>query len=166
MEEKFARMLKFNMFKKTSAHNKRVEGDNNCAAAQKAKDPAKKKELRRLCYSLREESSKLDTEANIEHQNIVDQKHSEETTINEVTNKAITDNTEKTTSTKKDHIINENVQKETTSTRITKETEERITNIKKVLETERIGNTMITEQTTTLDKKVTNIHKQIEEFEE
>jgi uncharacterized protein YktB (UPF0637 family) len=87
----------------------------------------------------------LDTEANIEHQNIIDQQHTEETTINEVTNKAITDNTEKTTSTKKDHIINENVQKETTSTRITKETEERITNIKKVLETERIENTMITD---------------------
>ena len=77
----------------------------------------------------------METEANIEHQNIVDQKHTEETTISEVTNKAISDNTDKSTTTKKDHIINENIQKETSSTRITKETEERITNIKKVLET-------------------------------
>jgi hypothetical protein len=41
--KKYGKMKDFNKKKKTSAHNKKVAGDNACTAAQKAKDPAEKK---------------------------------------------------------------------------------------------------------------------------
>lgn len=41
--KKYTRLRNINTQKKTTATNKRIAGDNACAAAQKAKDPAEKK---------------------------------------------------------------------------------------------------------------------------
>jgi chromosome segregation ATPase len=61
-------------------------------------------------------------------------------------------------------VINTSINKEQTSTRITEETNERIENIKKHLETEKIEQTTITEQTSTYEHIVDNVNKQIEEI--
>lgn len=163
--KKYTKQKEHNKQKKVVAHNKRVQGDNACTAAQRAKDPAEKKKQRRMCRELREESSKLTTEAEIELQNILDQQHTEERTITEVTNKAVNEHTQKQTGSKKTHVVNKSIVREQTSSRITSETEERISLIKKKIETERIEQTMITSQTTAIEKQVTNIQTQIEEVE-
>jgi len=84
-KKKFNKMKDSNKKKKTSAHNKKVAGDNACTAAQKAKDPAEKKKQKKICKDLREESSKLETEADIEGANIDEQEKAEEKDIAEET---------------------------------------------------------------------------------
>ena len=78
-------MKEANKKKKTHAHNKKVAGDNACTAAQKAKDPAEKKKQKKICKDLREESSKLSTEAEVEGANIEEQEKAEDKEIAEET---------------------------------------------------------------------------------
>jgi hypothetical protein len=85
IKKKFIKMKEFNKKKKIHGHNKKVAGDSACTAAQKAKDPAEKKKQRKICKDLREESSKLITEAEIEGSNIDDQEKAEEKEISEET---------------------------------------------------------------------------------
>lgn len=136
--KKFGKMKDTNKQKKVHAHNKRVAGDAACTAAQKAKDPAEKKKQKKMCKDLREESSKLTTEAEIESQNIQDQQNQEEKELATESQKATEETSSKSVENKKSQEINKAKLKESTSTRITKETEERITLIKKKIETERI----------------------------
>jgi hypothetical protein len=97
---KYSRMRDVNKYRRVTARNKRIAGDNACTAAQKARDPAEKAKQRKLCYELRTESSRLITETDIELQNIEEQQKTEERIINEETTKITNDKTEKT-------IINE-----------------------------------------------------------
>ena len=138
IRRKYSKRRESNRFKRQSAYNKRIAGDNACTAAQRAKDPAEKKKQRRLCYELRAESSRINTEADIENQNIDDQQRTEEKVVNEESNKIVNDKTTKTIINEKTTEINKSKLKETTSSRITKETEERISLIKKKVETEKI----------------------------
>ena len=165
LRKKYSKMREVNKYRKVTARNKRISGDNACTAAQRAKDPAEKKKQRKLCYELRTESSRLTTEAEIEYQNIEDQERIEEKTISEETNKVIKDKTTKNIVNQKTTEINKSKIKEQTSSRITKETDERISLIKKKIETERITEHIITEETTHIEKQVTNINKQIEDVE-
>jgi len=165
LRKKYSKMREVNKYRKVTAKNKRIAGDNACTAAQRAKDPAEKKKQRKLCYELRTESSRLTTEAEIEYQNIEDQERIEEKTITEETNKVIKDKTIKNVNNQKTTEINKSKIKEQTSSRITKETDERITLIKKKIETERITEHIITEETTQIEKQITNINKQIEDVE-
>ena len=73
IKKKYSKMKNQNKIKKTHAHNKRVAGDNACTSAQKAKDPAEKKKQKKMCKDLKDEASKLETEAKIEESNINDQ---------------------------------------------------------------------------------------------
>jgi hypothetical protein len=100
---------------------------------------------------LRSESSRLTTEIDIESQNIDDQQKSEETILNEETNKVTQEKTEKTIINEKTTEINTSKLKEETSERITKETDERISIIKKKVETEKITESIITKETTNIE---------------
>lgn len=144
VKKKYIKMKEFNKKKKIHAHNKKVAGDSACTAAQKAKDPAEKKKQRKICKDLREESSKLTTEAEIEGANIDEQEKAEDKEISDETQQAIKDQNDKSSSNEKSNEINKAKLKEQTSTRIVKETEERIGLIKKKLETERIVSSVVT----------------------
>ena len=82
-------MKNLNKQKKTHAHNKRVAGDNACTAAQKAKDPAEKKKQRGMCKELKDEASKIETEAKIEESNINDQQAAEEKELSDDSQAAV-----------------------------------------------------------------------------
>jgi len=154
-----------NKQKKTHAHNKRVQGESACNAAQKAKDPAEKKKQKKMCKELKEEASKIETEAKIEEQNINDQQQQEEKEIADDTQAAVKEQTDKTNTNKKSQEINKAKLKEQKASRITKEAEERIEVIKKKMESERIETTTLTTQTTAMEKQVSVIQKQIEDVE-
>lgn len=145
-------MRETNRYRRNSAYQKRVAGDNACSAAQRAKDPAEKKKQRKLCYELRSESSRLITETDIEIQNIEEQEKSETKILNEETTKVIKEKNEKTIINEKTTEINKSKLKEQTSSRITKETDERISLIKKKIETEKITESIITKETTNIEK--------------
>lgn len=165
LRKKYSRMREVNKYRKVTAHNKRIAGDNACTAAQKAKDPAEKKKQRKLCYELRTESSRLTTESEIEYQNIEDQERIEEHHISEETTKIVNEKSTKNIVNQKTTEINESKIKEETSERITKETDERISLIKKKIETEKITEHIITSETIQIEKQITNINKQIENVE-
>jgi len=165
MRRKYSRMRDVNKFRRTSARNKRIAGDNACTAAQRARDPAEKRKQRKLCYDLRSESSRLVTEVDIDLQNIEDQQRREETTITEEVTKINNNKNEKTIINEKTTEINKSKLKEEQSSRITKETEERITLINKKVEYEKITETIINKETTNIENQVTNINKQIEDVE-
>lgn len=159
MRRKYSKMRDYNKYRRVTARNKRIAGDNACTAAQRARDPAEKRKQRRLCYELRAESSKITTEADIDLQNIEEQQRNEETVINEETTKITKDKTDKTIVNEKTTEINESKLTEETSSRIEHETEERISIIKKIIETEKISETIINKETTNIEKEITNINK-------
>ena len=114
---------------------------------------------------MRSESSRLITEVDIDLQNIEDQQRREETTITEEVTKINNNKNEKTIINEKTTEINKSKLKEEQSSRITKETEERITLINKKVEYEKIIETIINKETTNIENQVTNINKQIEDVE-
>lgn len=162
---KYNKMIEVNKHKKVTSHNKRIAGDNACAQSQRAKDPAEKKKQRRMCTDLREEATRINTEAEIEYSNIIEQRRTEESHLTEETTRIISDQTTKTTSSKKTQEVNRAKLREQQSQRITKETEERISLIKKKIETEKIEQSITTTQTTAYERQVTNIQHQIEQVE-
>lgn len=115
-----------------------------------------------MCTNLQIEGSKLTTEVEIERTTIDETQRREETTLVEETQEVLRQKQEKTVTTTKVTEINKAKLKEQETSRITKETEERISLIKSKIETERIEQTKITEQTTSIEHQVTNIQHQVE----
>lgn len=148
-------MREYNKYRRQTAYNKRYAGDNACTAAQRARDPVEKAKQRKLCYELRSESSRLITEIDIEINNIDEQQKTEEKILNEETNIVNKEKTEKNIINQKTTEINNSKLKEETSSRITKETDERISIIKKKVETEKITESIITKETINIDKQIT-----------
>lgn len=66
LRRKYSKMRDTNKYRRVTARNKMIAGDNYCTQSQRAKDPAEKKKLRKLCYELRSESSRIITETDIE----------------------------------------------------------------------------------------------------
>jgi hypothetical protein len=130
IKKKYEKKKLVNKQKKGHAHNKRIAGDQACNAAQKSKDPSEKKKQKRLCKDLKEEASKIETEAKVEEQNINDQQQSEEKEVADDNAAAIKEQTEKSNVNKKSQEINRAKLKEQKAARITKEAEERIAVIK------------------------------------
>ena len=106
--------------------------------AQKSHDPAQKKKYLQQCQSLQVESSKLISEVEIERTTIEESERKEEQVLVEETTEVLRQKQEKTVTSTKVTEINKSKLKEQESSRITKETEERISLIKNKIETERI----------------------------
>jgi hypothetical protein len=163
--KKYNKLQILNKRKRITAHNKKVTGDNFCTAAQKAKDPAEKKKFKRQCTDLRSEASKITIEAQIEYTNIVDQQKTEEHVLQEEITKVTHDSSSKSVTSTMVTEINKASIKEQQATRIQRETEERISVIKKKIETQKIEEQTYTEQTTAIEKQVSTIQTQIEEVQ-
>jgi len=102
--------------------------------AQKSKDPAERKRYQQACTNLQVEASKLITEVEIERTTIEENQRREETTLVEETQEVLRQKQEKTVTTTKVTEINKAKLKEQETSRITKETEERISLIKSKIE--------------------------------
>ena len=163
--KKYSKQKEINKQKKIVAENKKVESQQNCVYAQKSHDPAQKKKYLQQCQSLQVESSKLISEVEIERTTIDESERKEEQVLVEETTEVLRQKQEKTVTSTKVTEINKSKLKEQESSRITKETEERISLIKNKIETERIETQKISQQTTTIEKQVTNVQVQIEQVE-
>ena len=110
-----------------------------------------------MCSDLRVESSKLITEVTIEKSTIEEQQRQEEKILQEETESIITSKETKTIDQEKISEINKAKLIESQATRITKETEEQISVIKQKVETEKYEQSVIQQQTTVIEKQVTNL---------